>query len=339
MSESANIQVRKLKRALRQAVGRSRLLEQGYRWVLNKYREISPDTTRLRARLEGRNARGSGVPPENIIWIFGSGRSGSTWLRSMMEELDRHQAWEEPMVGRLFGEFHERAPESDLRRPDFIMGDATRKAWMRAIRSFVLDYVSYARPRLGPGDYLVVKEPNGSMGAPLLMEALPESRMILLIRDPRDIVSSQLDGARRGGWMYERKENEDWKRKALPDNDPDTFVRNRSQRYLLHAGGATRAYDAHRGPKVLVRYEDLRVDTLGTMDRVYSTLELTVDEGELARVVEKHSWENIPEEEKGQGKFRRKAIPGGWREDLTAQQAKIVEEVTAPLLKEFYPSG
>ena len=139
--------------------------------------------------------------------------------------------------------------------------------------------------------------------------------------------------------MYERKENEDWKRKALPDNDPDTFVKNRSQRYLLHAGGATRAYDAHRGPKVLVRYEDLRVDTLGTMERIYSTLGLTVDERKLARVVEKHSWENIPEEEKGQGKFRRKARPGGWREDLTAQQAKIVEEVTAPLLEEFYPSG
>ena len=324
---------------MRQAAGRSRLLEQGCRWLLDIYRDISPKTARLRARLEGRNARVNGVAPENIIWIFGSGRSGSTWLRGMMEELDRHHAWEEPMVGRLFGEFHDRAPESDLRRPDFIMGDATRKAWMMAIRSFVLDYISYARPRLGADDYLVVKEPNGSMGAPLLAEALPESRMILLIRDPRDIVSSQLDGARRGGWMYKRKENEDWKRKALPDNDPDTFVKNRSQRYLLHAGGATRAYNAHRGPKVLVRYEDLRVDTLGTMERIYSTLGLLVDERELARVVEKHSWENIPEEEKGEGKFRRKATPGGWRDDLTAQQAKIVEEVTAPLLEEFYRSG
>jgi hypothetical protein len=56
----------------------------------------------------------------------------------------------------------------------------------------------------------------------------------------------------------------------------------------------------------------------------------------LARAVEKHSWEYIPEEEKGEGKFYRKATPGGWREDLTPEQAKIVEEITAPLLKELY---
>ena len=90
---------------------------------------------------------------------------------------------------------------------------------------------------------------------------------------------------------------------------------------------------------MLVRYEDLRTNTLETMRRIYSTLGIPVDEGELARVVEKHSWEKIPEENKGDGKFYRKATPGGWREDLTPEQARIVEKVTAPLLAEFYRSG
>jgi hypothetical protein len=62
-----------------------------------------------------------------------------------------------------------------------------------------------------------------------------------------------------------------------------------------------------------------------------------VDEGQLARVAGEHSWENIPEEEKGDGKFYRKATPGGWREDLTPEQARIVEGITTPLLEEFYP--
>jgi hypothetical protein len=88
---------------------------------------------------------------------------------------------------------------------------------------------------------------------------------------------------------------------------------------------------------VLVRYEDLRADTLKTMKRIYSTLEIPLEEAELARSVEKHSWENIPEEEKGEGMKRRKAKPGGWREDLTARQAEIVEDITAPLINEFYP--
>ncbi len=102
-------------------------------------------------------------------------------------------------------------------------------------------------------------------------------------------------------------------------------------------GKAKEAYDAHRGHKVLIKYEELRVDALGTMKRMYSTLGVPVNEEELARVVEKHSWENIPEEKKGEGKFYRKASPGGWKEDLTPEQAEAVERVTAPLLKELYP--
>jgi hypothetical protein len=338
MFEDAKARARGLGRALRRAAGRSRTLKQGYHWLANKYRQFLPEAARLRATLGGKDVGDTRVKPDNIVWIFGSGRSGSTWLRSMMEELDRHQLWEEPMVGKLFGEFYNRTMESELHRPDFIMANATRKGWIRSIRDFVLDCASYTHPGLGADDYLVVKEPNGSMGAHLLMEALPESRMILLVRDPRDIVSSMLDGARQGGWMYERKENDEWKRRAVPDKNPDTFVRNRSRKYLQQAGSAKKAYDAHQGAKVLIRYEELRSDTLGTMKRMYSTLGIEVDEGELARVVEKHSWENIPEEEKGEGKFYRKATPGGWREDLTPEQARIIEEVAAPLLEEFYPA-
>jgi hypothetical protein len=68
-------------------------------------------------------------------------------------------------------------------------------------------------------------------------------------------------------------------------------------------------------------------------------LGIAVDKGELARAVEKHSWEAIPDEEKGEGKFRRKAKPGGWQEDLTAEQVEVIERITAPLLKEFYPAS
>jgi hypothetical protein len=71
--------------------------------------------------------------------------------------------------------------------------------------------------------------------------------------------------------------------------------------------------------------------------RIYSALGMETDDDELARAVEKHAWENVPEEDKGEGKFHRKATPGGWREDLTEEQVEAVERITSPLLKEFYP--
>jgi hypothetical protein len=122
------------------------------------------------------------------------------------------------------------------------------------------------------------------------------------------------------------------------DKDPDAFVRDRAKSYLQRIGITKQAYEAHKGRKVLVRYEELRANTLGTMSRIRSALELPVSEQELSRAVEKHAWENIPEEDKGEGKVFRKATPGGWREDLTPQQVEIVERITAPLLEEFYPA-
>jgi len=333
--EAVKVRMKKLGRDLRRVAKRSRTLRQIHHRLVGKRQQASFEIAELRARRAG---SASNVVPENMIWIFGSGRSGSTWLRSMMEEMSNHQLWEEPMVGKLFGEFYARAPKENLRSADFIMGDPIRKGWMRSIRNFVLDGARYSNPRLGAGDYLVIKEPNGSVGAPLLMEALPESRMILLVRDPRDVVASVLDAAREGGWLYERFGRGAERRRALADRKPNAFVRRRTRTYLQGVGSAKRAYDSHQGPKVLVRYEDLVADTLGTMRRIYSALGILADQDEVARAVQEHSWENIPGDAKGKGKFYRRATPGAWRQDLTTEQVEIVEEMTAPFLEECYPA-
>jgi Sulfotransferase domain len=280
-----------------------------------------------------------GVKPESVVWIFGTGRSGSTWLSSMMGDIEGHTLWGEPWVGALFGNhYYREVDERKHRAPQFIMG-RHREAWLRSIRHFILDMAGAIFPALGEDDYLVIKEPNGSIGAPLMMEALPESRMVLLVRDPRDVIASSMDARREGGWNYERNKKLYLEgRKVSSSDDPNAFAAGRATRYLEGMGKAKEAYDAHKGPKVLVRYEELRADTLGTMKRMYSALGIEVGEEELARAVHKYSWENIPEEEKGEGKFYRKASPGGWKEDLTPEQARIVESITAPLLEELYPS-
>jgi Sulfotransferase domain len=123
-----------------------------------------------------------------------------------------------------------------------------------------------------------------------------------------------------------------------PDASSVESARRAANTYLRNMEKAKQAYDSHEGRKVLVKYEELRADTLATMERICSALEIPVEEGELARAVEKYSWESIPEGEKGSGKKFRKATPGGWREDLTSEQIKTVERITAPLLQEYYPN-
>ncbi len=297
--------------------------------------EEEHERRRLRTRLLQEDSEDhGGIKPENIVWIFGTGRSGNTWLAAMMESAG-HAVWSEPAIGRLFGEFYYGARYSQRGSEKFVLGDRVREVWLGSIRRFVLDGASGRFPELSEDDYLVVKEQTGSIGAPLLMEALSESRMIFLVRDPRDVASSWLDGSREGAWHHANVARKNPERISRLE-DPDRHVKDLATHYLKNVGKASEAYALHQGPKVLVRYEELRADTLKEMRRIHSVLGMAVDEMKLISSVEEHSWENIPEEEKGEGKFRRKARPGSWREDLTPEQVRIVEETTRPLLQEFY---
>jgi hypothetical protein len=297
--------------------------------LASRDREIS----RLRTRLAAGDSDATigGIPPEHFIWVFGVARTGSSWLGAMMGDLDDHATWYEPYVGDVFGyAYYMRAGEQQRQRGDYILGDPYRDAWIRSLRTFVLEGADARFPELGENGYLVVKEPNGSVGAPLLVEALPESRVILLVRDPRDVVASLLAAQREGSWGAASGD-------ALADTDPDEFVRQRARMYNASFGKAWEAYEAHRGRKVATRYEDLRYNALGELEKVYSSLVIPIEKEQLRRVVEKHAWENIPERQKGPNKPRRKAKPGGWREDMTLGQARMVEEITTPVMNEFYP--
>ena len=295
-----------------------------------------------RLRLRGARLRGSikasdqatGVNPENMVWIFCTARSGSTWLRSMLDDLVDGEVWEEPKVGRLFGEFYSRAKPTQLGRTNYVLGDPTREAWTGALRDFVLRTAWASHPSVTPERYLIVKEPGGAVGAPLLMAALPESRMVLLVRDPRDFAASVLDATRKGGWMQEGMG--EWARRDLDsEKDVQRYLKALSRQYVRQMGNGKKALDEHDGRKIMVRYDDLRTDTLGTMKDLCAALAIPVDEQDLARVVDRHSFENIPQRERGEGKFYRKATSGGWREDLTPEQAELVEDRTAPLIQDF----
>ncbi|TCJ20693.1 glycosyltransferase [Rubrobacter taiwanensis] len=277
------------------------------------------------------SGRESHLSEEQFVWIFGSPRTGSTWLSRIVQEQPDQSLWFEPYVGALFGQFYERLKNDErlLNSRPFILGEPYREEWLRAIRTFILDGAEVRFPKLKRDQFLFVKEPNGSIGAPLIMESMPNSRLVFLIRDSRDVVASRLDAMREGSWS---RSNQDY---STPKK-LKAATRRMAEQYRQVVSLVKEAYDKHPGRKALVRYEDLRRDTFGTLKAMYRDLGIAVDDERLQVAIEKHSWERIPPEEKGTGKFFRKGCIGGWKEDLSDEQVRIIEEVTGHLLSEFY---
>src|ERR687893_2473855 len=89
----------------------NRQLEEARRELESRDRMLAE----LRARPATNGTGTGGINPENIVWIFGSGRTGSSWLSSMMGDMEGHALWGEPWVGSLFGNFYYRAVDKQRR--------------------------------------------------------------------------------------------------------------------------------------------------------------------------------------------------------------------------------
>ena len=128
-------------------------LPSSLRGAVSALRRTRRRTARRIRRLTGNRRKGpnteraGGILPENLVWIFGAVRTGSTWLGAMMADLDGHEWWHEPLVGHLFGHLYQE--RAGRRREDehFILG-GPKEPWLNPVRAFVLDSATARFPEM-----------------------------------------------------------------------------------------------------------------------------------------------------------------------------------------------
>jgi hypothetical protein len=219
--------------------------------------------------------------------------------------------------------------------PGYFFSDDFEEAWQPELRRLVLARLHAQSRRAarehGLADPLVlIKEPNGSHAAELLMSLLPRSRMIFLVRDGRDVIDSLLDARAAEGWIGPGNMD-------LSDAEERlAYVRRQARLWLNCTNAVQSAYAAH--PEELrwtVRYEDLRANTIGALRPLAGWLGLGLDDAALAEAVEANAFEAIPRRLRGSGTPRRAATPGLWRENLTAAEQDAMLEIIGPKLEEL----
>jgi hypothetical protein len=284
---------------------------------------------------------------DRLLWIFGSSRSGSTWLLRMLSGLGGAVPIDDPHLGHHLGVWRpiplawaaaDADPEltilSEIKRekPSYFFSDRYRDVWSPALRHLIVSrFDAQARDaRLPDGcDPLVVVKEPGSHIADLLMSLFEGSRMIFLLRDGRDVVDSWLAAHRAGTWAQDEG--------AFPvaPEGREALIRWQGSVWSFRTGVVLRAYRSHDPScRILVRYEDLLADPAGELERIGDVFDLGVLPARLREIAAAHDYDSIPSAEKGTTKEIRSADPGGWQLHMSAAEQQAMYEVMGETLAE-----
>jgi len=259
---------------------------------------------------------------KNLVWIFADRRSGTTWLKELLSF--KTKIMDEPLIGLHLGRYCfvpnnvKRTLEVQCNRPDYFFSKSYKDVWNYFLRKLILNRIHNQFHNLT--EKIIIKEPTGSISTDILAECLPNSKIILLLRDPRDIIDSKVDEVTKGGWELKLKKG---MRQPLTDKMRIERIKKTASLWIGIMEIFMKTYKKRsKDLTYLFHYEDLLADT-----------SIDIDEKKLNGIVEKYSFKNIPDNEKGQGKFRRFASPGKWKENFNDEEKGIMNDILKNMLR------
>jgi hypothetical protein len=162
-------------------------------------------------------------------------------------------------------------------------------------------------------------------------------KAIYLVRDARDVVSSEYQFQTSRGWFD-----------GSLDEYVQLFARGQVSGYgswQSHVSSWVDSPLASNGNLLLLRFEDMSRDTAAALSKIGVFLGVEIKAGDIERAIESNSLENMREKEKKnpqrvsqKGRFVGSGSVEGWRSKLSEAQVQMIEKYAAgTLLRVGYP--
>jgi len=272
---------------------------------------------------------------KNLVWICSSARSGSTWLGRDLLSHETKYINEPTITDHLatISSYHDDKITRMIDRAknvgSYFFSDMYKDTWKFFLRKLILNRIHAEMEDLS--SKIIIKEASEIDASDIISECLPNSKLIILLRDGRDIIDSDLDGRQKGGWMIKQTGA-----KSIGEKNRKPYIERRAKRWYSLATNLIKTMEVHNSNLLLViKYEDLRKNTLVELKKLYDFLEIKILDEKIMEIIDKFSFEKIPTGQKGKGKFYRSASPGKWKESFSSDEKVIIDRIMGPTLKKL----
>ncbi len=263
---------------------------------------------------------------KNLVWVFSIGRSGSTWLGKQLLSHNTDYIHEPEITSHLgvtadrFGKEGRRVRIKDMRKsPDYFLSNVYKDTWIFYLRKFIINRI-YAQIQ-DLSKKIILKESTRFDASDIISECLPNSQIIVLFRDGRDVTDSRLDARSSGGWVSQNTGH------SLDEKSRKEFIEESSWDWVLVTENLLKTCRLRKKSVYQIKYEDLLKNTLEELEKIYQFLKINISKDDLLKIVEKYSFKNIPSEKKGKGKFFRSASSGKWKENFSEDEKEIMKKI------------
>jgi len=151
----------------------------------------------------------------------------------------------------------------------------------------------------------IVKEVSAFGSADIISQVMKNSKIIILIRDGRDMVDSLLDARSKNGFMTKvgmdpiGKEEAKKKQGFAPIPSRNIFITNQSKGWVIRNENFFKAYQEHPTHlRYMVKYENLLSNTFEELKKLYKFIGIEISDQKLEKIIDKYNFKNIPEEKK-----------------------------------------
>jgi hypothetical protein len=260
-------------------------------------------------------------PGDRFVWIFGAARAGGAHLLAHLRRPELVEINDVGLAAHLVpagwipreSEYFQGNRNADDHNYFFAerylpqLGPEVGEFLARQLRRQAREI---AGERAESATWILVNEPGGQ-AADSILRLLPGTRMLLLVRDGRDVVA---EAAQAAGDLA-----------AAPRR---AYLERQATQWVQQVDALSRALEAAPEPqRRLVRYEDLVADSTGTVRSIHAWLGLTAEAGR-----------DRPGSGSGQPAIRL-ATPGAWRTVLDSEEHELLGRVMGDKLDEVGYGG